>query len=160
GRSRAFPRLLYEASAHTPLRLVGLGAIAGPGLLAVADAGGVERPANDLVADAREVLRGPPTHEHDGVLLQVVTDAGDVRGDLDARREPDAGYLAERGVGLTRGDRVDARADAAPLRRTTKSGALRLLPRALAPVPDQLLYGRHSLSVCTLVGSPPKSRFG
>jgi hypothetical protein len=61
------------------LRLVGLGPVPGPGLLAVADAGGVEHPANDLVADAREVLRGTAAHEHDGVLLQVVTDAGDAR---------------------------------------------------------------------------------
>src|SRR5215831_12611197 len=81
--------------------------------------------------------------------LLPIADAGDVRGDLDARRQTDASDLAERGVRLLGRRRVDARADAAALRRTAKSGALRLRPRALAPDLDQLLYRRHDALVCT-----------
>src|SRR5438093_131522 len=87
------------------------------GLLAVANAGGVQGAADDLVPNAREVLRAAASHEHDRVLLQVVADAGDVCGDLDARGQTDARDLPERRVGLLRGGRVDARADAAALRR-------------------------------------------
>ena len=47
----------------------------------------VERAADDVVAHARQVLHAASADEHDGVLLQVVTDAGDVRDDLDAVRE-------------------------------------------------------------------------
>src|SRR5256885_17270237 len=59
-----------------------LHAVLRAGLLAVADAGGVERAADDLVAHPREVLDTAATDEHDRVLLEVVPLAGDVGGDL------------------------------------------------------------------------------
>src|SRR4051812_30443651 len=107
-------------------RLLGLHAVLRAGLLAVRDAGGVERAAHDLVAHARQVLDAAAAHEHDRVLLQVVALAGDVDRDLHAVREPDAGHLAQRRVRLLRRRRVDARAHPAPLR----SGDLLLAPLA------------------------------
>src|SRR5450755_3491050 len=65
-------------------------------LLAVADTLGVERTADDLVPDTREVADAAAADEHDRVLLQVVPDAGDVGGDLDLTGQPDARDLAER----------------------------------------------------------------
>src|SRR5687767_10388234 len=94
-----------------------LGAVAATGLLAVAHAGGVEGAADDLVADAGEVLHTTATHEHDRVLLEVVALTGDVGGDLHARGEADAGDLAERGVRLLRRGRVDAGAHPTALGR-------------------------------------------
>src|SRR5206468_3332319 len=76
----------------------------------------VQRPAHDLVTDAREVLHAAAAHEHHRVLLEVVPFAGDVGRDLHPVREPDARHLAERRVRLLRRRRVDARADAAALR--------------------------------------------
>src|ERR1044071_4552061 len=71
-----------------PLRgmsaLLLLRAVAAASLLAVLHALGVERAADDLVADTGEVLHPATTHEHDRVLLQVVADARDVSSDLDA----------------------------------------------------------------------------
>src|SRR6187200_2640183 len=52
--------------------LLGLGAVAAAGLLAVLHAGGVERAADDLVAHPREVADAAAAHEHDRVLLEVV----------------------------------------------------------------------------------------
>src|SRR3954449_10570163 len=75
-----------------------LDAVLGAGLLAVAHAGGVERPADHLVAHAREVLDAAAADEHDGVLLEVVALAGDVGGYLDAAGDADAGDLAQGGV--------------------------------------------------------------
>src|SRR6201989_3046163 len=103
-----------------------LHALLGAGLLAVADAGGVERAADDLVAHARQVLDAAAADEHDGVLLQVVALSRDVRGDLERARYPHARHLAQRRVRLLRGRRVDARADAATLR----GGDLLLAPLA------------------------------
>src|SRR5919112_3014793 len=78
---------LYTGSATTgwrgagPLRgmsaLLLLRTVTAAGLLAVADALGVQRTADDLVADAREVLHPTATDEHDRVLLQVVADTRD-----------------------------------------------------------------------------------
>src|SRR5215218_1689340 len=97
--------------------LLRLHAVLRAGLLAVRDAGGVERPAHDLVAHARQVLDAPAAHEHDRVLLEVVPLAGDVRRDLHLVGQAHAADLAQGGVRLLRRGRVDARADAAPLRR-------------------------------------------
>src|SRR5947207_7513506 len=104
---------LYTGSAISgrcgagPLRgmsaLLLLRAVAAACLLAVAHALGVQRATDDLVAYARQVLHPAATHQHDRVLLQVVPDTRDVRGDLDAAGEPDASDLTQSGVRLLRG---------------------------------------------------------
>src|ERR1700761_1277482 len=103
-----------------PLRgmsaLLLLRAVAAASLLAVADTLGVERTADDLVAHAGQVTHTTATHQHDRVLLEVVPDARDVRGDLDLARQPDAGDLAQRRVRLLGRSRVDARAHTTALR--------------------------------------------
>src|SRR6516162_7271238 len=93
-----------------------LRAVAAARLLAVAHALGVERAADDLVADSWQVPHPAAAHQHDRVLLQVVPDARDVRGDLDLAGKPDPRHLAQGGVRLLRRGRVDTRAHAAPLR--------------------------------------------
>src|SRR5689334_13000245 len=64
-------------------------------LLAVLHARGVERAADDVVPDAGEILDAAAADQHDRVLLQVVTLARNVRGDLHAVGEPHARNLAE-----------------------------------------------------------------
>src|SRR3954453_249391 len=130
-----------------PLRgisaLLLLGAVAAASLLTGLDALGVEGAADDLVADAGEVLHPAAADEHDRVLLEVVAHARDVSGDLDAARQAHAGDLAERGVRLLRGGRVGARADATALRRTLQGGRLGLRRLVLAALADQLVDGGH-----------------
>src|SRR4051794_35361919 len=132
-----------------PLRgisaLLLLGAVAAAGLLTVLHALGVERAADDLVADTGEILHPAAADEHDGVLLEVVTDTRDVGRDLDAARQPHAGDLAEGGVRLLRGGRVDAGADAAALRTALEGGRLGLRRLVAPAVADQLLNGGHSV---------------
>src|ERR671914_2534991 len=105
-----------------PLRgmsaLLLLRAVAAARLLAVLDRLRVQRAANDLVADAGEVLHPAAADEHDRVLLEVVPLTRDVRRDLDAAGEAHAADLAQGGVRLLRSGGVDARADAAALGRT------------------------------------------
>src|SRR3954447_1359392 len=123
------------------------------GLLAVGDAGGVQRAADDLVAHARKVLDAAPADEHDGVLLQVVTLARDVGRDLHLVGQPDAADLAQRGDRLLRRGRVQACADAAPLRggdlllaaltRLEARGG-QLLLRRVAPLAHELGGRRHT----------------
>src|SRR3954451_18810592 len=130
-----------------PLRgisaLLLLRAVTAAGLLAVLDTLGVERAADDLVADTGKVLHPAAADEHDGVLLEVVADARDVGRDLDATAQAHAGDLAEGGVRLLRGGRVDARADAASLGRTLQGRRLVLRHLVLAALADQLVDGGH-----------------
>src|SRR5207249_1199745 len=94
-----------------------LRAVARAGLLALADTGGIERAADDLVAHARKVAHAPASHENDRVLLEVVALARDVGSDLVATREAHAGHLAQGRVRLLRRVRVHAGAHAPPLGR-------------------------------------------
>src|SRR5579862_7553634 len=55
-----------------PLLLRALGAVLGAALLALADAGAVERAAHGVVAHARQVLHAAAADEHHRVLLEVV----------------------------------------------------------------------------------------
>src|ERR671936_1511760 len=70
-----------------PLRgmsaLLLLRAVPAARLLAVADALGVQRTADDLVTHARQVADTAAADQHDGVLLEVVTNPRDVGGELD-----------------------------------------------------------------------------
>src|SRR3954470_16890270 len=135
------------------LVLLGLHAVLRAGLLAVGHAGGVERPANDLVAHARQVLDAAAADEHHRVLLQVVALARDVARDLHAVRQPYASDLPQSRVRLLRRGRVDARADAATLRsREDLLAALarletrrrQLLLGLLAALADELIDARHA----------------
>src|SRR5580658_3423493 len=126
-----------------PLRgisaLLLLRSVPAAGLLAVADALGVQGAADDLVTDTGQVAHPATADQHDRVLLQVVPDARDVRRDLDLAGQPDAGHLAQRRVRLLRRRRVDARAHAAALRALLERRRLVLRYLVLAALADQLL---------------------
>src|SRR5215207_5349725 len=133
--------------------LAGLHAVLRAGLLAVADAGGVERAAHDLVADAREVLDAAAAHEHDGVLLQVVALTGDVHRDLHLVGQAHTGDLAQCRVRLLGGRRVHAGTHAAPLGRGDlllaalaglEARGRELFALGLAALADELAGGRHA----------------
>src|SRR5262245_58418028 len=78
--------------------LVLLGGVPATRLLAVLDAGGIERATDDLVANAGQVADATAADEHDRVLLEVMALAGDVGRHLDPARKTDTGNLAERRV--------------------------------------------------------------
>src|SRR5947207_15700333 len=127
-----------------PLR-ASLGAVLRARLLARADAAGIEGRPDDLVPEARQVLDAAAADEHDRVLLEVVPLTGDVGADLHAVRQADTRDLAESRVRLLRGGRVDARADAALLRRAAERGGLGLRLRGLPTLPHELVDGGHEL---------------
>src|SRR6185369_9218861 len=103
----------------------------------------VERAADHVVADAREILDAAAANEHQRVLLEVMTDARDVGRHLDAVGEPHARDLAQRRVRLLRGLGEHPDADAALLRAVLQRGALRLAGDLLAPGADELTDSRH-----------------
>src|SRR5512136_651150 len=120
-----------------------LGAVLRAALLAALDAHRVEGAANDVVADAGEVLHATPADEHHRVLLEVVPHARDVARELEPGREPDARHLAESRVRLLRGGGVHARGHAALLRRLHEGRGLLLGLELLAALADQLADRRH-----------------
>src|SRR5436189_255611 len=134
---------------HLDRHLVGRAA-----LLPAGDSSGVEGPADDVVPNPGEVLDAAASDHHDRVLLEVVADARDVGGHLEAVREPHPRDLPEGGVRLLRRRRVHADTDAAFLRTRLHRGRLRLLPHRLATPSDQLVNGRHRSPSPEMVTKP------
>src|SRR6185437_15866560 len=126
-----------EPGPYEALALLLLRAVAATRLLATPDTLGVQRAADDLVADTGQVFHTTTPHQHDRVLLQVVSDAGDVGGDLDAAGQPDPGDLAQRRVRLLGRGGVHPSADAAPLRGTLQRRGLGLPDLVLPALADQ-----------------------
>src|SRR5215208_4871658 len=141
------------AAARRGIRLLPLHAVLRARLLAIADAGGVERPAHDLVANARQVLDAAAAHEHDRVLLQVVALARDVGRVLDAAGDPDTRDLAQRGVRLLRRRCIHACAHTTALRgghlllaalAGLEARGGQLLGLRCTSLADELARGRHA----------------
>src|SRR5207253_2501332 len=113
----------FTPPGHRRFPLLGpLRAVLGTALLAVLHADGVERAADDVVANAGEILHAAAADEDHRVLLEVVSDAGNVARDFHPVREADTGHLAERGVRLLGRRRIDAGAHATLLRTTLEGG--------------------------------------
>src|SRR3954451_16135852 len=162
----------YTGSASTGLMpaaarrgmLLGLHSVLGAGLLAIRHPGGVERAADDLVADARQVLDAAAAHEHDGVLLQVVALARDVDRNLHLVGQAHAGHLAQSRVRLLGRGGVDARADPATLRSGhlllaalagLQAGGGELLGLRVAALADQLGRRGHVAPMVAVGGAHP-----
>src|SRR5262249_6110276 len=137
--------------------LGGLRAVLRPALLAAGHAGGVERAANDVVADAWKIFHTAAPNHHDRVLLEIVADARDVGRGLQAVGEPHAGHLAQGRIRLLRRRRVDADADAAFLRARLHRRRLRLLPHGLTTLAHELINGRHVSPDAEPLGSSDKT---
>src|SRR5882724_587739 len=123
-----------------------LGAVLGTALLAVGHADRIQCAAHYVVAHSGQILHTATADEHDGVLLQVVADAGNVGGDFHTIGQANAGDLTQRRVRLLGGLRVDAGADAAPLGRTLHGRRSRLVARRNAAFSHELTKCRQTLT--------------
>src|SRR5438552_12170196 len=84
------------------------------------------------------------------MLLQMVAFAADVADDLEAVAQPHLRDLAQRGVRLFRGRRVDAGADATLLRALSEGGNLALRDGGRTALAHQLIDGRHNQNPCSI----------
>src|SRR5438105_1386318 len=85
-------------------------------LFAVRDSGGIKRAPYDVIADAGQIFHAAAANQHNRVLLQIVADARNVRGDLDPVRQPDARHLPQRRIWLLWRRSVHSRTNTAFLR--------------------------------------------
>src|ERR1700740_3598030 len=127
----------------SPLFLRALGAVLRTPLLALADAGTVERAADGVVAHPGEILDASAAEQDHRMLLQIVALATDVARDFVAVGEAHPAYLAQRRIGLLGRRRVDTRADAALLGRGPERRHLGFFRRHPPRLSDELTRGRH-----------------
>src|SRR6202158_2891908 len=86
-------------------------------LFTVLDALGIQHAAEDVVAHARQVLDAAAADHDHRVLLKVMAFTRNVANDLEAVGQAHLGHFTKRRVRLLRRCGVDARANAALLRR-------------------------------------------
>ena len=75
-------------------------AVEGAALHALGNASSIESTADDVVTNAGQVADLAATDQDNRVLLQVVTDTGDVASTFDGVRQTNTGNLTQSGVGL------------------------------------------------------------
>jgi len=102
------PTLIGSSLRCRPASLGALCAVLRAALLAIFNASGVQRATHNVIANTREIFHTTAAHQHDRVLLQVVADTWDVRGDFNGVGQADASHLAQRGVRFLRRLRVNA----------------------------------------------------
>lgn len=120
-----------------------LSAVTAAGLLTTFNAGGVERTADDLVTNAREVANTTAADENDGVFLKFVPFTGDVNGDFFVVRETNTSNTTKSGVRLLGLHGTDQKADAALLRAAFEDRGIRLTVLLFAVFTHQLVNRRH-----------------
>ena len=87
------------------LRLGSLGTVLGTSLHTVGNALSVEGTADDVVTDTGQVTNTAAANQNDAVLLQVMTDTGNVSSNFHRVGQTDSCNLTERGVRLFGGTR-------------------------------------------------------
>src|SRR6266542_3715083 len=130
--------------ASVPYLLGPLGAVLRPALATIVDARGVERTADDVITDARQILHTAATNEAHRVLLQVVTLAGDVAGDFHPVGEANTSDLTQSRVRLLRRRGVHADAYATLLRARLESRGRGFALLLVAAGLYELVDRRHS----------------
>ena len=139
---------------HSSLRILflrTLGAVFGAAFFAVVHTGGVECAANDGVAHTGQVFHTTAAHQHDGVFLEVVAFAGNVRDHLDLVGQAHFGYLAQSGVRLLGRGGVHAGANATALGVSVQSARLALVLHFFAALAHQLIDGRHTFKLVAII---------
>src|ERR1700756_729751 len=124
-------------------------------LLTVLDALGIEDAAENMITHAGQILDATAADHDHRVLLKVMAFTWNVADDFEAVGQAHLGDLTKRRVRLLRGRGVDARANAALLRRLLQRRHLlaRLLYRPRTC--DQLVDRRH-VSLHPLVHAKPR----
>src|SRR5579864_201014 len=122
-----------------------LGSVLRSSLLAVRYSDRIQRSTDYVITHARQIFHAPSANEHDGVLLQVVADAGNVGCYFNAVGQPDARDLAQSGVRLLGCLRIDTGANAAFLRAGLQGRTRRLIARVGSTGTNQLIECWHFL---------------
>jgi hypothetical protein len=113
---------LFRTLSRNLLSLRTLCAVLRAALFAILYPCGVEGATDNVVTHTGQVFDPTAANHDDGVLLQVVSDAGDVGGDFKPGGEPYPRDFAQGGVGFLGGGGVNAGANAPSLGASLEGG--------------------------------------
>ncbi len=122
-----------------------LGAVFGTALVALLNAGSIQRTANNGVTYTGQVFYTTTAHKHNGVLLQVVSLSRNVGNDLDAIDQTHLGHFPQGGIRLLGRCGIDTGANPALLRTRIERTAFAFVLYLFAAVAYQLINGWHTV---------------
>lgn len=150
-------KILSFSNQSEGLLLLGLGflcSVLGAGLHSAVNALSIKSSANDVITHTGKILNTAASDKNNGVLLQVVAYAGDIRRNLDSVCQTNSGKLSESRVGLFGCVGLDDCANTALLGRIvvshnillgvktfSESGSLRLFLKSFSAVAHKLVKG-------------------
>ena len=115
----------------------------GAALATTLNARSIQRAANGVIPNSRQILNPPPANQHDRMLLQIMPLAADVSGDFKPIRQPHPRRFAQGGIGLLRRRRINAQANAPLLRTPFQRRRRGFIPLRTARISHQLINRRH-----------------
>ena len=104
------------------LFLGALGAVERAALVALGNAGSIQRAADDVVTDTGQIAHTAAADQHDGVLLQIVANARNVASTFDGIGQADSRNFTQSRIRLLGRGGFHAQAHAALLRATLQDG--------------------------------------
>jgi hypothetical protein len=141
------------------LALRTLGTVLGTSLHTALNTLGIQRTTDDVVTNAGQVLYTTAADHNHRVLLQGMTDTGNVSGDLVTVSQTDTSDLTQSGVRLLGGSGSHGGADATLLRggqvgllvlqriqALLHSGRVGLVSSLFSTLLDQLIKSRHAMN--------------
>ena len=120
-----------------------LRSVLGPSLEPALNALAIQRAADNVIADAGQVLHAAPANKDDGVLLQIVPDPRDIACDFYVIGQPDSGHFSHSGVRLFGRRRENTGADASLLRTPVQRGRLAFIFFRRPAFSDELIDSRQ-----------------
>src|SRR5215831_18021334 len=103
-KSTSWHTFLFSYLASTMPNLLGaFRAVLRATLLSIRHTDRIQRTADDVVAHPGQILYATASHQNNGVFLQVVSDARDVRCHFHTVRQPYARHFSQGRVRLLRG---------------------------------------------------------
>ena len=146
--SAAFFKNAYHAEAfEIASGLLGLlRAVKTSALTTIGHAGSIKRTANDMIANAGQVLDTAAADQDNRVLLKVVADAGDVCRTFFKVGQAHTGNFPKCGIGLFGRHRTDCKAHAALLGALLQDRHVGLVDDLFSALADQLVNSGHARS--------------
>ena len=130
-------------------------AVAGTGLHTLGYACRIERPTDDVITNAGQILNSSATNEDRRVLLQIVTFTGNVYGTFLLVGEAHPCNLSYSRVRLFGSGRGNRKAHTSLLRAVVQNGRLALVNLLFSAVSDKLVDCRHFISSLFYSGKIP-----
>jgi len=118
-------------------------------LFAIGHTNRIQRSANHVITNTRQVFHPASSNKDNRVFLQVVTNTGDVGCNFNPIGQPDARDFAQRRIRFLWCLCVNARANAPFLWRALERRASRFVLNLLTAFANKLIYRRHCFPLIT-----------